>query len=64
MSTRIPAHLLDPAQKLQFLTWLCNIPLWLNVKHRLAREWCDATRQRLDAIDYTAIHNSRIPRNG
>lgn len=64
MSTRIPEHLLDPGQKMQFLTWLCQLPLWLNIKHRLAREWCDTTRGRLDAADYVAINHSRIPRNG
>lgn len=64
MSTRIPDHLLDPRERQPFLQWLCQMPMTLPVKRRLAREWQDHCLTRLEPIELLAIANSRIPRNG
>jgi len=51
----IPAHLLDPNHKLEFIRWLHTYPIDIFTRRHLARLWSAETGSTLDAVDWSNI---------
>jgi hypothetical protein len=54
----IPAALLTPERKTEFLTWLVTHPITYGVRRRLLSLWSNATGAGITAADHERIRSA------
>lgn len=59
--TTIPEHLLDQANRPNFVAWLCALPIPLSAKWNLKRLWEDHTGLRLTTVECSHIRQTYKP---